>query len=317
MLAFIHIHKTGGTTLQWIMRSTFGGRYCEVEPLNIAAAYQHIPWMAPASTGDLAYLERLYPKLEGIGSHHVQPHTGLHHRFPDIRYFTFMRHPAKMRASMYQHGVEALGEENCIFAEWLEEEQSRNRQTKMIAGTADVNEAIRIIRERGIFVGLTDCFNESLWLLKSLLAHHLNISYRRMNVASGETAAKRVLASPQTYDMLAEGNEADIELYRYVQEELYPSYRREYGERLIEDVQQYEAMLSRQRQQITTLSFMSQPRLFKSLLLLNAKPYNGRNVTLSLAKKYLLYRPNLRLHRAGLLRSLTHSYDTSKSTDSD
>jgi hypothetical protein len=297
LLAFIHIHKTGGTTLQWIMRSAYGPRYCEVAPRTITAPYADAPWMAPATAVDLAHLSRLYPRLEGIGGHHVQPHADLHLCFPHIRYFTFMRDPVKMRASMYQHGVEALGEENCVLEDWLTEEQSRNRQTKMIAGTDDVDKAIAIIRERGIFVGLTDRFNESLLLLRALLANRLNIVYRRMNVAAGDTAAKQVLASPTERALLTEGNEADQALYDYVQHELYPAYRQEYGPRLDEDLAQYEAILSHQRQRVTTLSFMSQPRLVKLLLLLNAKPYNGRNVALALAKKYLLYRPTIGVSR--------------------
>lgn len=297
MLAFVHIHKTGGTTLQWIMRSSFGPRYCEVEPLKIAAPYVQTPWMAPATAADLAYLEQLYPNLESIGGHHVQPHTDLHGRYPNMRYFTFMRDPYKMRASMYQHGVEALGEANCVFEEWLEEEQSRNRQTKMIAGTADVNKAIAIIQQKGIFVGLTDRFNESLLLLKSLFANNLNIAYRRMNVATGETAAKRVLSSPETRAMLAKGNEADLELYNYVQRKLYADWQREYGHGLADALAQFEATLDHQPQPKTTLSFMSKPRLFKLWLLWNAEPFNGRNVTLALAKKYLFYRPKLQLNR--------------------
>lgn len=300
MLAFVHIHKTGGTTLQWIMRSSFGPRYCELEPLTIGAAYSQTPWMAPASAADLAYPDRLYPRLEGIGGHHVQPHTDLHYPYPNIRYFTFMRDPLKMRASMYQHGVEALGEENCVFDEWLEEEQSRNRQTKMIAGAADVNKAIEIIRERNIFVGLTERFDESLLLLKALVAGDLNISYRRMNVAAGDTAGKQVLSSPRTREMLAEGNEADMALHEYVKHDLYPSYQRAYGPGLTADVAQFKASLDRYRNQITTLSFMSKPRIFKLLLLRNLEPYNGRNVILSLAKKHILYRPQLRLKRLGV-----------------
>ncbi len=299
MIAFIHIHKTGGTTLQWILRSSLGPHYCEVEPLTIEQPFRQIPWMAPATVADLDYIETLYPRLAGIGGHHIQPHMQLHKKYPGIQYFTFMRDPIKMRASMYQHGVNTLGEEKCIFEEWLQEEQSRNRQTKMIAGTPDVNKAIEIIQQQQIFVGLTDRFNESLLLLKSVV-NHLNISYKRMNVASGETAAKRLLASEDARTMLQEGNEADIALYEFVQQEWYPHFQREYGSRLAEDLDRYQEGLKQYGHRQVSLSFMSKPRLFKLLLLLDMEPYNGRNVTLSLLKKYLLYRSRVKLDRKSL-----------------
>ena len=82
MIAFIHIHKTGGTTLQWILRSTLGASYCEVEPLTIERDFQQIPWMAPARIADLEYMESMYPQLGGIGGHHIQPHMQLHEKYP-------------------------------------------------------------------------------------------------------------------------------------------------------------------------------------------------------------------------------------------
>ena len=300
MIAFIHIHKTGGTTLQWILRSSLGPRYCEVEPLTIDQPFQQIPWMAPAKIADLEYMETMYPQLAGIGGHHIQPHMQLHNRYPGLQYFTFMRDPVKMRASMYQHGINTLGEENCVFEEWLQEEQSRNRQTKMIAGTPDVNRAIEIIEQQDIFVGLTERFNESLLLLKFIMGERLDISYKRMNVAKGETAAKRILASEKGRAMLGEGNEADLALYRYVQQEWYPRYQQAYGPKLKEDLALYEEQLKRFGQRQVSLSFMSKPRLFKLLLLLDMEPFNGRNVTLSLFKKYLLYRSKVRFARQRL-----------------
>ena len=57
------------------------------------------------------------------------------------------------------------------FEEWVVERAwSRNRQTKSIAGVAAATEAIRIIRAKRIFVGLAERFDESMVLLKALLA---------------------------------------------------------------------------------------------------------------------------------------------------
>jgi hypothetical protein len=65
-------------------------------------------------------------QMEGIGGHHIQPHMPLHEAYLGLKYFTFMRDPLKMRASMYQHGINTLGEANCILEEWRQEEQSQN-----------------------------------------------------------------------------------------------------------------------------------------------------------------------------------------------
>jgi hypothetical protein len=32
LLVFVHINKTAGTTLRYILRSSYGSRHCDVEP---------------------------------------------------------------------------------------------------------------------------------------------------------------------------------------------------------------------------------------------------------------------------------------------
>ena len=63
MLVFIHINKTAGRTVRYILRSSYGLRHCEVEPW-------HASWTDPPfSTHDLQRLRRFYPNLESIGGH--------------------------------------------------------------------------------------------------------------------------------------------------------------------------------------------------------------------------------------------------------
>src|SRR3990170_1027659 len=63
MLVFIHINKTGGSTVRYILRSSFGLHHCEVEPW-------HARWTgSPFSTSDLQRVRKLYPHLESIGGH--------------------------------------------------------------------------------------------------------------------------------------------------------------------------------------------------------------------------------------------------------
>ena len=160
MLVFIHIQKTAGSTVRYILRSSFGLRHCEVEP-----------WQAK-STGpdfsnyDLQRLRKLYPDLESIAGHRVTGRVDLQENGTDFRYFTFMRHPLKLAASYFQYNVQERGLKDLVFEEWVQREWPSNRQTKMIAGVADVEEAIRIIKAKQVFVGLTERFDESMVLLK-------------------------------------------------------------------------------------------------------------------------------------------------------
>jgi hypothetical protein len=74
--------------------------------------------------------------------------------------------------------------------------------------------------------------------------------------------------------LLIEAQQADLELYNYVREEIYPSFQREYGSSLDEDVASY------QKNRINN--------------------YNNRNLTLSRLKHFILYKPLLHLNRWGL-----------------
>jgi hypothetical protein len=74
--------------------------------------------------------------------------------------------------------------------------------------------------------------------------------------------------------MLVEANQADQELYNFVQQELYPAYQKEYGPALAEDMVHY-----RQTRE---------------------NSFNQWNLTLSRLKQYALYKPLLYVHRLPL-----------------
>jgi hypothetical protein len=268
MIVFVHISKTAGTTVTYILRSSYGLRHCQVEPWGAK-------WTGPPfSSHDLQRLRRLYPNLESIAGHRVRGYVDLQENGTEFRYFTFLRHPLKRLASYYQFKVLDKGYEDA-FENWIvQREWPHNRQTKAIAGVVDVDEAIRTIKEKNIFVGLAERFDESIVMLKSLVANDLNISYKRVNVARKDTIKDRLLATESTRQMLIEANQADLELYNYVEQELYPTYQQEYGSSLQDDVADY-----RQTQSNT---------------------FNYRNLTISRLKHYSLYKPLLYLNRRGV-----------------
>ncbi|GIV79675.1 MAG: hypothetical protein KatS3mg050_4069 [Litorilinea sp.] len=268
MLVFIHINKTAGRTVRYILRSSFGGRHCEVEPW-------HAPWTGPPfSSADLARLRRYYPRLESIGGHRLRGYVDLEEAGTTFRYFTFMRDPLRTCASRFQYNVQYRGKKDLVFEDWIQQKWVRNHQTKMIAGSADVDKAIRILRRKNIFVGLTEHFDESLFLLKALVAPGLDISYRRVNVAGDKTIAKQLLTDKASRQLLVEANQADLALYQYVCHELFPQYRADYGPHLDSHLRQYQ----QQRQ----------------------NRFNYWNLTVSRLKQYLLYKPVLYLYRKGV-----------------
>lgn len=246
MLAFAHIQKTAGITINWILRRSFGLRHCEVEPWRPFAGRRY--YAAVYSAEDHVRVQRLYPRLGSIAGHHVKPFSDLHEVRPDVRYFTFLREPLERTASHYQHGVQQMGYPHSC-EHWLEDERFHNLQTKHIAGTDDVDEAIRILRERCVCVGLTERFDESLVLLRQRREDpRLDVRYRSANVAGDSTLRRRLLAEPRTRELLGRVNDKDLALYDYVRHELYPLQQREFGPGLERAVEAYRAS-NRVRQQ--------------------------------------------------------------------
>ena len=268
MLVFIHINKTAGRTVRYILRSSFGPGHCEAEPW-------HAEWKgAPFSTHDLLRLRKLYPRLASIAGHRITGYVDLAENGTQFRYFTFMRDPLKTCASRFQYNVQYRGKKNLVFDEWIQREWTRNHQTKMIAGRADVAEAIRILEAKHIFVGLTERFDESMVLLKALVSNDLNISYKPVNVSRKSTLAESLLSNASTRQMLVEANQVDLELYKYVRQDLYPAFQREYGPSLEADVADYQRT--------------------------RRNAFDRWNLTMSRLKQFLIYKPLLALNRRGV-----------------
>lgn len=268
MLIFIHINKTGGNTVSHILRSSYGIRHCPVEPW-------HGLWGGPPfSADDLQRLRKFYPNLKSIGGHRVTGYVDFQPNGTELRYFTLMRDPLKRCASRFQFNVQSRGKKDLVFEEWIQQDYARNLATKWIAGVEDVAEAIRIIKAKNIFVGLTERFDESMVLLKALMANDLNISYKPVNTARDNTIAKGLLANESTRQILVEAQKSDLELYNYVTQELYPVFQQEYGPSLQADVADYQRT--------------------------RRNDFNNWNLTLSRLKQYMLYKPLLYLNRKGV-----------------
>ncbi len=268
MLVFIHPNKSAGTTFTHILRSSYGLRHCQVEPW-------HARWTGPPfSAEDLRRLRRLYPRLKSIAGHRIVGYVDLGVPRSELRYLTFIRDPLKSAASRFQYKVQVSGKKDLVFEEWIQRDSARNHLTKQIAGVDDLDEAIRLIREKDIFVGLAERFDESLVMMRGLVAGDLRISYEPVNVARRSTLANDLLSTDRTRQLLTEAQKVDLELYDHVSRELFPTYRRAYGPSLDEAVRDFQATQSHR--------------------------FNGWKRTLSRVKHYAVYEPSLKLNRRGV-----------------
>ncbi len=269
MLVFVHINKTAGTTMRYILRSTYGSRHCDVEP------WQGTQNGSPFSADDLRRLRTIYPNLKSIAGHRVMGYIDLENDGADFRYFTFLRDPFRLCASRFQYHVDHGKKKELVFEEWIQRDWLRDAQTKRIAGTASADDAIRVILHRAMFVGLTERFDESIVLFKELRAPDLDIDYRPVNVAKRNTLADELLSREDTREAIADANRADLALYAYVTEQLLPAQRREFGAGLDEAVAEH---VRRSR-----------------------RNWNRRNLAVSRLKQHALYRPLLKLYRRPLV----------------
>lgn len=217
LLTFVHIEKTGGETIKWILRSSFGVSHCDVSSENI---------FRPLHPNQLRHIQFIHPSLNSIAGHPVTPYMQLEQAsLLPLQYFTFLREPLNQCASYFNYLAVTL---NLIptsqFIDWIQTEWPRNMQTKRICGEACAKKAIRMIEEKNIFVGLTERFDESIFLMQHLMCPDLKPGYKRRNIAPDHRISRELLTNKQTYALLAEAVSEDRKLYEWVRSRLYPRY---------------------------------------------------------------------------------------------
>ena len=275
LLVFVHINKTAGTTLRYILRSSYGSRHCDVEPW-------HGAWSDPPfSTADLQRVRKLYPRLASIAGHRISGHVDLEEAGTDFRYVTFLREPIALCASRFQYQLDYRKKQDLVFEEWIEKDWVRDAQTQRIGGTTDPKDAISVIERKEMFVGLTDRFDESIVQLRALRAPDLDIAYAPVNVAKSSDVAKRLLGDPTTRQMIVDANQADLELYEHVERQVYPAQQRATESSLAGSV----------------VAFPERTR----------KGYDRRNLALYGLKQRMLLKPTIRLYRGRRTKGLVQA----------
>ena len=223
-VVFLHIGKTGGTTLRRVLRR----QYTESEMMVVRARARPREETL-ADFAELPEAERARPRL-------ILGHTvfGLHELVPrPSTYITLLRRPVSLVLSQYgfvrrtpghrhHQAAQGMGLEEYL-ASGLAQEMN-NSQTRALAGAVDVpygenppellELAKRNVEEHFRVVGLTERFDESL-VLFGLAFGWSRLSYVRANVAS-----KRVVPSPAGLAEIERLNALDLELYDWAERRL-------------------------------------------------------------------------------------------------
>jgi hypothetical protein len=220
LLAFVHIEKAAGTTLIYLLRRHYLLRYADVRPL-------HAESEGVFRAADLRTYVRLNPFLLGIGGHSIRPFSDLD-AVRDIRYITILRDPVKRYLSQYRYWRTAL-KSDWTFERFLEHEPSHDFQTRKLAGSPDVGEAIRQLTSKPFLVGIAEEFDAFLVELKHWLNDQsFDIRYTRRNVTD-EGKVESPDALQQFEARIRSNNARDIELYHYVVDTLLPRQRAAYA----------------------------------------------------------------------------------------
>jgi len=234
LLAFVHVEKAAGTTLIYLLRRNYLLRYLDVRPLHAGSD-------GLFTAEDLRTCLRLNPFLQCIGGHAVKPFGDLDEVCPDVRYVTLLRDPVQRYLSQYRYWISTLGK-GWTFERFLDHKPSHNFQTRKLAGSDDVEVAKRMLAERFFLTGVAERFDEFLVMLQAKLRPApFDPTYTRRNVAASDADGGTSKHLARHEERIRANNACDLELYRYVVEELLPGYRAQHGNDLAAEVERLQA----------------------------------------------------------------------------
>jgi hypothetical protein len=212
-LIFIHIPKSGGTTLRSIVDRQFSQGevvlcYAEGEQ------YEQFLKQLPSMTSRNPKIKCIYGHLYfGMHNYVEKPST----------YITMLRNPIEQVISNYYHikmWSHPLHHEanQMSLDEFCEKYKKYNFQTRLLSGINDfpnLNIAKQNLKKYFSIVGVTEMFCESAFLMKKEL-NWSNISYQKLNINRHRPIKENL---PQNVVNLIEmKSQLDIELYAYAKQ---------------------------------------------------------------------------------------------------
>ena len=176
------------------------------------------------------------PWLRCISGHSIVPHGELQRLGSDIQFVTQVREPVARAISQYKFWVRRMNK-NVAPEEFLDHPTASNFQTKKVAGAEDLELAKTTISERYLAAGTVERFDEFLVLLARKLGVPLNLfTYEKRNEARPGSG----ITIPEGFeDELERRNQLDLELYAWIDSELYASYIASYDGDFRSDLQEF------------------------------------------------------------------------------
>ncbi len=202
---FLHIPKTGGTTLNSVFQKQFVSN----------ELFDHDRFQNKIMTiEDLK--EREKEQLKGVSGHYFY---GVHEYFSKpCQYFTMLRDPIERVISSYyflQTYPIYPQVRDMTLDEFVKQMPfAQNLQTKMVSGVRrnpNLQKALENLRAFKV-TGITEQFDESLFLMKREFGWK-NIFYTKKNVT--KTRKSRSEIPPETIRLIKEYNKLDIKLYHF------------------------------------------------------------------------------------------------------
>ncbi|SDC82903.1 MULTISPECIES: sulfotransferase family 2 domain-containing protein [unclassified Candidatus Frackibacter] len=222
LLIFLHIPKTGGTTLRGIIDKQYSSnkRWHAYEFLPLEQRIKEVP-------------KKQLKKINYMAAHFQ---FGAHQYFTrPYTYVTMLRNPIKRLISEYYHRRRNPNNplydklQNISLKEFVSSDEflsNSNLQLFMIRGRAvkpfnlkhnDLEEAKKNLEKHFSVIGITEMFDESLFLMKKEFGWE-DVSYTKKNVTKSHPSKEEV--PKEVVKIIEERNKLDIRLYKYVKRKL-------------------------------------------------------------------------------------------------
>jgi len=205
-IVFCHIPKTGGTTLNGLLRGYFGPRILSVIPAK-GTVYTY---------DDLKRDLKYFKNVQCFSGHSMRPYIDFKEH--EFRWFTFLREPYERYISHYIHQKTNRNKNyNMDLIRWGQTYKRSNWQVRWIAGEESFDKAIELLETKFSFVGITEELITSLLYFQSDL--ELPNFYKPQspkNLSRRPNLKKYLLAKDSGYlEFIAQQNSLDKKLYQY------------------------------------------------------------------------------------------------------